>query len=67
MSLMHSDKKIKAKEIRTVQEPESGYEIIAEYTEGKRFDRKFQQSTCFQRTFVKQRLKDSAITLYHVN
>ena len=34
-----------------MEEPESGYEIIAENAEGKRFNRKFQQKTCFQRTF----------------
>ena len=46
----------KAREIRRVEEPESGYEIIAKTAEdGKRFNRKFQQSACFLRKFVKQR------------
>ena len=42
----------KAREIIRVEEPESGYKIIAKNAEGKRFKRKFQQSTCFLRNFV---------------
>lgn len=52
-----------------MEEPESGYEIIAKTAEaGKRFNRKFQQSACFLRKFVKQikviKSKDSTIIMY---